>query len=366
MTDVRRATPRGGSLGSSLALRLRRAVGESDRVALVGLVLFALGLTVIGIVDPDLVPQTTILLPIFLSSLWLWPRTLPWFIVFCLCCVVVLLAVQPEMSVRTVIRVLVTFTIAFLIMLTSFRRSTLGVSGARGESMLVDLRDRIQQQGTIPDLPEEWDITTALQSAGGTRFAGDFISASLSRDGQTLQIVVVDVSGKGVEAGTRALLLSGAFGGLESALPPHRFLEEANSFLLKQQWDEGFATAVHLTLHLPTGRFTLRKAGHPPAVWLHAGSGTWSVLDSDGPVLGLIDGATFEPVEGALQPGDALILYTDGLVETRGRDLFSGIDRLAGRGQLLLAQGFEGAARRMIRDLATEGDDGALVLVHRC
>ena len=89
---------------------------------------------------------------------------------------------------------------------------------------------------------------------------------------------MVDVSGKGEQAGTRALLLSGAFGGLLSALPPAEFLPAANDYLLRQDWDEGFATAIHLSLDLATGDFEIRTAGHPPAVQLAAGSGRWAVL----------------------------------------------------------------------------------------
>ena len=57
-----------------------------------------------------------------------------------------------------------------------------------------------------------------MRSAGGTSFAGDFIVARRSADDK-LELVVVDVSGKGVEAGSRSLFLSGAFNGLVSALP---------------------------------------------------------------------------------------------------------------------------------------------------
>jgi serine phosphatase RsbU (regulator of sigma subunit) len=173
------------------------------------------------------------------------------------------------------------------------------------------------------------------------------------------------VSGKGIEAGTRSLLLSGAFGGLASAVSPDRFLVDANEYLLRQQWEEGFATAIHLHLDLVTGEFELRKAGHPPAVWLHAGSGRWSILDSDGPVLGLIPDASFEVVRGRLLPDDALLMYTDGIVETVSRDIGSGIDKLAGRAQLLFPTGYDHAAPKLIGQLATRNDDAALVMVHR-
>ena len=110
-----------------------------------------------------------------------------------------------------------------IVLAASLRRSRLGVAGTMGESMFVDLRDRILQQGGIPDLPRGWHAESALRSAGGTPFAGDFVVATLASPTR-LELAVVDVSGKGEEAGTRALLLSGAFGGLLGALPPAQFL----------------------------------------------------------------------------------------------------------------------------------------------
>ena len=157
--------------------------------------------------------------------------------------------------------------------------------------------------------------------------------------------MVVDVSGKGVEAGSRSLFLSGAFNGIVSALPGEQFLPAANDYLMGQNWGEGFATAIHLHLDLPTGDFELRKAGHPPAVWLHAGSGRWSVLNSDGPALGLIEDAEFESIRGHLAPGDGLLLFTDGLVETAQRDISLGMDKLAGLGERLVQRGFDGGAQ---------------------
>src|SRR3546814_13041649 len=100
---------------------------------------------------------------------------------------------------------------------------------------------------------------------------------SLNEAEGRLDLVVCDVSGKGEDAGTRALLLSGAFGGLLGALPPADFLPAANDYLLRQNWVEGFATAVHLSADLATGDVVIHSAGHPPAVQLRAGSGQWRV-----------------------------------------------------------------------------------------
>jgi serine phosphatase RsbU (regulator of sigma subunit) len=231
--------------------------------------------------------------------------------------------------------------------------------------MLVDLRDRILGQGRIPELPASWYAESALRSAGGTPFAGDFIVTARPEGGDRLEIAVVDVSGKGEGAGTRALLMSGALGGLLGALPPEQFLPAANDFLLRQNWEEGFATAIHLSLDLATGDFELRSAGHPPAAQRAAGSGHWLVHTPDGPALGLLPQVAFECVAGRLHHGDAMVLYTDGLVESRGRDIALGIDQLLGEAEHLLRDDVEAVARRLVDTVGSPNDDRALLLVHR-
>ncbi|GAA1964094.1 PP2C family protein-serine/threonine phosphatase [Nocardioides panacihumi] len=313
-------------------------------------------------------PITLLLVPLLIGSLLLGPRTLPWFVVFVLTLTVVAVGGRRlrhiEIMPVAVTGIAMVFLLGLIVLLMSFRRSRLGVAGIQGESMFVDLRDRILNQGGIPVLPVDWHVQSALASAGGTLFAGDFVVASRpARD--RLEVVVVDVSGKGEQAGTRALLLSGAFGGLLGALPPDQFLPAANEYLLRQEWEEGFATAVHLSVNLTTGAFDIRTAGHPPAVWRAAGSGRWSVLSSEGPILGLIPGAEFHVATGVLAHGDAVLLYTDGMVEQPRRDIDLGIDRLVGEAESLLRGNFLDAAQRLVDALGSRNDDRATVVVHR-
>lgn len=256
---------------------------------------------------------------------------------------------------------------AVMVMAYARSRERLGVQGTLGESMLVDLRDRLRSQGEVPRLPSEWTAETVLRSAFGDSFSGDFIVSSRSTDGRWLEMVLVDVSGKGQAAGTRALLLSGAFGGLLGALPSPDFLHAANEYLLRQRWDEGFATAVHLALDLNTGEYRLASGGHPPAAHFHSGSGRWEVLEGEhGPALGIVEDTDFPAHAGVLVRGDALLLYTDGLVETPGRDLALGIDRLMGQAARQVQGGFHGGAARIVDgNKAGENDDRALVLLWR-
>ncbi len=271
---------------------------------------------------------------------------------------------EREVAASTVVLLVLT---GLLMVDIARRRARLGISGRRGESMLFDLRDRLRAQGEMPQLPPGWGAEVVLRSAYGASFGGDFLVASRSPDGKLLEVALVDVSGKGVPAGTRALLLSGAFGGLLGAMPSDRFLPAANQYLLRQDWDEGFATAAHVVVDLTTGEFVVTGAGHPPPAQFHAGSGRWRVMEAlEGPLLGVVSDARYVGERGRLDRGDALLLYTDGLVEVAGRDLSVGIDRLLGHAERLVTRGFRDGARRLVDVVPLEeNDDRALVLIWR-
>lgn len=80
----------------------------------------------------------------------------------------------------------------------------------------------------------------------------------------------------------------------------------------------------------------------------------------------MYDGAQFDPVKGSLRPGDVLMLFTDGLVETSDRDIVEGIDRLTGEADRYVSGGFHGAAWHLIEAVAKDvNDDRALLLICR-
>ncbi|HEY3437196.1 MAG TPA: PP2C family protein-serine/threonine phosphatase [Actinotalea sp.] len=245
------------------------------------------------------------------------------------------------------------------------QRDRLGLQGAAGDLMLVDLRDRLVAHGRIPPLPPRWRVDSLVRSAYAEAFSGDFVVASRAHNGSLLEIVLVDVSGKGQEAGVRSLLLSGAFGGLLGAMPREQFLTAANSYLLGQDWPEGFATAIHLAVRLDTGDFWVSTAGHPPAVHLNAGSGRIETVDTvGGPALGVVEAPVFGVHAGRMQSGDTLMLYTDGLIESPGADVELGIDRLMGEAERVVATRSGGADAVLAGVRAGEADDRALILVH--
>jgi hypothetical protein len=340
------------------------AGSQPERLVFAGLFCFA---TLVGVAMqalPDVVSTPTITLPLVMGGLFLGPRQLPWFVIYNLVLLTLALPKVPSFTNRSIFTTIVVFLLALVIMLASFRRSRLGIAGSLGESMLVDLRDRIQGQGVLPDLPTPWHAESVIRSAGGTRFAGDFFVVGDIGFGR-LDVSVVDVSGKGDRAGTRALLLAGAMGGLVTALDPREFLPATNAYLINHPWQDGFATAVHLSLDLVSGSFRVWTAGHPPALHWRAGAGRWTPLESDGPMLGLIPDASFHETGGVLRAGDALMLYTDGMVETRSTDIEIGIDRLIGQADRRLRSNFAGGAKTLVDSVGGRSDDRALLLVWR-
>ncbi len=245
-------------------------------------------------------------------------------------------------------------------------REETGLVGLRGDSVLTELRHRLTQQGQVPPLPAGWRAEARVSPAGGGPFSGDFVVSAVLAHEQRLELALVDVSGKGVAAGTRSLMLSGAMGGLLGSRSPRDVLPASNAYLHRQAWDEGFATAAHLVVDLRTGGFLLESAGHPPVAHFDAGTGRWSLLQASGPALGLLPEVSYDAVAGQLDRGDALLLYTDGLVEVPGRDLDVGIDKLLGEAERLVPAGFTGGCDALLRRVAAgEGDDRGVVIVWR-
>lgn len=353
----------------SVAARIARKVAERPIAsAAVAVLTVAVGVALFA--WPDVMPVSALVVPVLMGGFILAPPVMH---AIAGAVLVVLFAVGIDrifdaMYVAEAGVVVATAAVAIGLALS---RARLGVQGTMGESMLVDLRDRLAAHGRMPPLPRDWDAQVALRVGGRTSFAGDFVVSARTGSGQTFEIAVVDVSGKGQEAGTRALQLSGAFGGLLGSVAPGEFLPAANAYLLRQRWREGFATAVHVAIDLGTGEFAVRSAGHPPAIHFHAGSGRWETLDAEGGLLGVIENGTYQPVTGACAPGDALLLYTDGVVEAPRRDLTDGIDKLQGEAEWLVAQrGLREGAEVLIDAVVPPGgaaaaDDRALVLVCR-
>ncbi len=337
---------------------------ESTSLALV-LALSLLGSAGTLVWGPPVVPTSVQVLPLLLGGLLLGHRRMRLLLVVVVGGLLVISLARELRDVRIGTLVIVVLTGALTYQFARSREQT-GLVGLRGDSVLTELRQRLTQQGRIPALPAGWGAEARISPAGGGPFSGDFVVSALTREGRRLEVALVDVSGKGVAAGTRSLLLSGAMGGLLGSRRPSELLPAANDYLHRQAWEEGFATAAHLVVELDTGAFLLESAGHPPVARFEAGSGRWSLVEAGGPALGLLPDVQYDGVTGTLHRGDALLVYTDGLVEVPGRDLELGIDKLIGEAERLVPQGFAGGCDQLLRRVAAgEGDDRGVVIVWR-
>lgn len=320
---------------------------------------------VVSLVDYDLMPLTTYFVWLLLGMLLL--RFRPLVVLTSVTTIAAVTAMVASDLDLTGARIsaLVSLAVAVTIILFQSSRQRSGLPAALGEAMLADLRELQKAQATVPPLPEGWLSQSAMIASHGVGYAGDFLVADLSADGRRLELVLVDVCGKGVTASPRALQFAGAIGGLIGSLPPRGLFAAANDFLLRQHSDETFATAVHVIVDLVTGEYGVISAGHPPALRWDAGERAWEVDNARGTALGIMDDPEFELSAGLLGPGDALLFYTDGVVETPTSDLDDGIDWLRRTARTAMAGGLDGAARRIIRKVERGDDDRAVLVLGR-
>lgn len=353
------------SMAGYVDQRWRTGTQEGQVLALAGLVAFSVLVLVGSVSSYTTFPAATFVLPMLLGYLTL--RYRPLLVLFAVNVVfvaasVTLATLDGGMTPGRASTLVTILLVAVIILVDASRRHS-GLPGALSEAMLVDLNERLQAQGVVPPLPGEWTSESAMRSAGGARFSGDFLVANLSEDERTLEMILVDVCGKGVAAGTQSLQLAGALGGLIGALPPLALFSAANDYLVRQDWEEGFATAVHVMVRLDTGDYSVISAGHPPA--LHWTGGEWKVDPARGVALGILRRPEFHRSEGRLAPGECLLFYTDGIVEVRDRDIDEGVEWLRGLAAEAVAPGLVGAAGRIIDAVEETDDDRAVLILSR-
>lgn len=187
------------------------------------------------------------------------------------------------------------------------------------------------QSGLLPGAPPHlpgYDIAAVALPTGA--IGGDYYDYVSLGEGR-LGLVVADVSGKGIPA---ALIMATFRAALRTEMRRQADLAavaaQLNQAVLESGDASRFVTAVCAVLDAPSGRLTYVNCGHNPPLLLR-GPGGREQLQQGGPALGLFDEAAFETGSAALEPGDRLVLYTDGAVEpTDDADREFGTERLEG------------------------------------
>ena len=174
------------------------------------------------------------------------------------------------------------------------------------------------QENFVHPLPEVtgWEFAVASESASAAALVGGDFHDVFDVPPSNFAVLIGDVEGKGVAAAgltetvrsaTRALALS--------ASSPRFVLERLNGLLLHD--DPQLVTALFVHLSRGSGMYQLASAGHPRPLQLHTDGSVGAVSLAPAPPLGAFAQCDYQATTGHLGPGEALVLYTDGVIDAR-------------------------------------------------
>jgi serine phosphatase RsbU (regulator of sigma subunit) len=248
------------------------------------------------------------------------------------------------------------------------------------EVKLLRLEDelRIGREIQLSLLPERcpgipgWEFAAFYRPArmvGGDLY--DFIP--LPPDGSRLNIVIADVTGKGVPAAL-FMALSRTLLRVESGYSgsPAQTLRRANRYIVEDSRSRLFLSISLATLDTSNGRLTFANGGHDRPLWLRKSTGDIQPLTAAGLLLGVFPDIVLADNEIEMSPGDYLIFYTDGVTEAQNEQgEFFDEERLRNT----ITAGLGASAQQLLERVVTaveqftgatpQADDLTLVVVKR-
>ena len=201
------------------------------------------------------------------------------------------------------------------IVIAGWARSRARAIRAKELAMAADIQENAIPR-VFPPFPSEKRIDLFASMKPAREVGGDFYDFYFTAPGR-LAFLVADVSDKGVPAALFMMRAKTLLKNLaQSGRPLVDAVTEANDALCEGNAANMFVTSWIGVIELDTGLVRYVNAGHNPPIVLRAKDGTADYLRSrPGLVLGAMPGARYRPGEIALEPGDAIYLYTDGITE---------------------------------------------------
>ncbi|MFF9866396.1 SpoIIE family protein phosphatase [Streptomyces sp. NPDC013953] len=223
------------------------------------------------------------------------------------------------------------------------------------------------QRSMLPEAPGDLtglEVATRYQPAGpGSEVGGDWFDVIPLSDGRTA-LVVGDVMGSGINAATSMGRLRTATQTLSRLdLEPAGVLRHLDE--ISAGMDPSLATCVYAVYDPHHHRCRLCTAGHLPPVLVRRGREPVLLELPTAPPLG-VGGIPFREVTVDLELGDRLVLYTDGLIETREEDIDSRLEALLVLMATLRDSGLEESCDRLLRELRHPGDHDDVALLMAC
>jgi len=176
----------------------------------------------------------------------------------------------------------------------------------------LEVAKRMQLSILPAGFPDSANFRVAARYVPMTSVAGDFYDFIVADDTQA-GLLIADVSGHGVPAALIASMVKvAATSQRAQATQPARLLAGMNAVLCGNTQDQ-FVTAAYVHLDSQSQELRYSAAGHPPMLLLRDGRVT--EVAENGLILAVFDHATYSTTARRLQPGDRLLLYTDGILE---------------------------------------------------
>ncbi|MDH6220191.1 SpoIIE family protein phosphatase [Streptomyces pseudovenezuelae] len=207
--------------------------------------------------------------------------------------------------------------------------SALGIDKAVLYGREAYIADELQRTMLPETLPRPTGVRLAsryLPAAETARVGGDWYDA-IPLPGSRVALVVGDVMGHSMTSAAimgQLRTTAQTLAGLD--LPPQEVLHHLDEQAQRLGTDR-MATCLYAVYDPVSHRITIANAGHPPPVLLHLGGRAEVLRVPPGAPIG-VGGVDFEAVELDAPAGATLLLYTDGLVESRLRDVWTGIEQL--------------------------------------
>lgn len=174
------------------------------------------------------------------------------------------------------------------------------------------------QQGLVPqglqDYPH-FSITGMLRPCD--EVGGDYFDVFPMADGR-IALLIADVAGKGLGAALVTTMLQGALSGMTLGVDPVKVFNHLNKFLCDRA-SVGRCATMFFGLLGNDGALEYVRAGHPTPLLMRQGEVTELYFEGSFPV-GLIEDASYTSSHMQLEPGDTLLLYTDGVTEAEDKD----------------------------------------------
>ena len=248
------------------------------------------------------------------------------------------------------------------------RRAAVSIDNSELHSETLAVAVQLQHAVLPATLPaiEGCDVAACYSPSGRTEVGGDFYDVIALPDGRVV-IFVGDVMGRGVQAAASMAQMRAAVRAYIAVDPRPDVVLTKLDTMLSHYGDDQFVTLVYLLADVATNSLLMANAGHPAPILVRADSSVEHLPSADGGPLAINEGRRRRQHRLVFEPGDSILVFTDGLIERRTEDIDQGRARLSAALGALAETDLHRDLREIIAAVVddTHNDDVAAVALRR-